>query len=613
MKSAGMRTSGFRALVLLAAFSLFGMTRALADGAVIAHFDLGQPIVETPQGMPPLFGGAMPESMKGLLERMKAAREDANVKAVVLEIENPSMGLAQLEEIYGALRQFKAVGKPVYLNVDGMETPVYALACAATHVSIVPTGDLWLTGILSESPYFRGMLDKLHIEPQMLQCGDYKSAFESFMLKEPSPESKEMLNWLLDGIYDRLVTMIAEGRNKSAEEVRKLIDNGPYTAEDALKAGLIDSVQHRQDFVRFLKSRYGENVDIQRDYGSDLVPDMPTDPFALLNTLMEMMNPIKRTSAKPKIAVVYVEGAIQTGEGEVSPFGGSSGAFSTTIRKGLDAAREDDSVKAVVLRVDSPGGSALASEIILDAVRRVQAAGKPVIVSMGNVAGSGGYYVACSGDAILAQESTITASIGVIGGKFVTTGGWDKLGINWSTNQRGAMAAMMSGSAPWSQQERDKLMGYMNYVYGIFKGHVMEFRGKKLSQPIDQLAGGRVFTGKQALERGLVDRIGGLEDALALAAEKSGLGDYETEVLPEPPSLFQLLMGQEGGKGYSRMSLSENPFGPDSPLGAIFEAAMKLDPARARAVVTGLARLELLNSEHVILMTPFDWAICSIR
>jgi len=454
-------------------------------------------------------------------------------------------------------------------------------------------------------------LDKLGCTPDFEKFEDFKTAVEPLMRTEPSPQSQEMMKWLIDGLYDGLVKLIADGRALPSEKVRGLIDEGPYSAEDALKAGLIDSVRHRQDFFADLSNRYGEDVEIVTDYAKDDSFAMPDDSiFAAFEFLMKLMNPTPKDYSQPSVAIVYVEGTIQTGEAERNPFAPNDGAYSTTIRRALDRAADDDTVKAVVLRVDSPGGSALASEIILDAARRV-AAEKPLIVSMGNVAGSGGYYVTCAADTVFADANTITASIGVLGGKIVTTEMWHKIGVNWHPIQRGRMAAMLSSAAKFSDEERAKLRQYMKDVYDIFKGHVVKAREGKLTKPIEQVAGGRVFTGAQALELGLVDKIGGLDDAVAHAAKRAGLGEYEIRVIPEPPNLFDLFAPEDddeylriGGHGAATSWLMKAP---------VFENALpilaKMDPLRCKVMVQALRRLELLHHEHVIIMMPQDLVI----
>ncbi|MEZ6082854.1 MAG: S49 family peptidase [Phycisphaerae bacterium] len=386
----------------------------------VAVFHLDGPLIERPMGDMGLAFGNQPETLKSLIERLHKAGEDDSIKAILMTVGAPGMGFGQLEELREAI---KTCGKPVYVHVDSLQTGMYTLASAAKHLSVTPTGDVWLLGFYTEGLYVRDMLEKIHVEPDIVHIGDYKSAGETLSRNGPSEAAEANMNWLLDGLYDGMVKNIAESRfNGDTEKVKKIIDNAPYTAEKALELGLIDSVQHRQDLVAELKKRYGSDLKFVRGFGKKSGPDIDfNNPFGIFQLLGELMSGEKE-SKDPSIAIVYVEGAISTGEDEVSPFGGSSGAKSTSIRKALDKAAEDDSVKAVVLRVDSPGGSALASEIIYDAAMRVKAAGKPLVVSMGNVAASGGYYVSCGADKIIADPMTITASIGVVGGKVVTTG-----------------------------------------------------------------------------------------------------------------------------------------------------------------------------------------------
>ena len=574
----------------------------------IAYFKLRGELTETPVNMPPLFEKHPPVSLKGLLERLKEARLDKNIVAVVVDLQKASLGLAQLEEMHTAMRQFAAVDKPVYIHADSLHNLTYAAATGGSHISVVPTGDIWLTGFYGERPYLRGTLDKIGWKPDIEHCGDYKNAGEMFTHTGPSEETKRMNKWLIDGLYNEFVKRVAEARGMTPEKVRELIDNGPYTAEEALKLGLIDSVQHRQDFVKDLKKRYGDEAEFVTDYGKEDDMAVPEDPFAMFSFLMKLFNPTPKEYTEPSVAIVYVEGAIVTGESEPSPFsGGSDGAYSTTIRRALDKAAEDDTVKAVVMRVDSPGGSALASEIILDASRRV-AAKKPLVVSMGNVAGSGGYYVTCAASTIFADPNTITASIGVLSGKMVTTGMWDKLGVNWHAEERGKHAGLMSSSEPFNPDERAAIRKYMNTIYDVFKGHVTKARAGKLTKPLDEIAGGRVFTGTQALELGLVDKLGGLEDSIKFAAQKAGLGEYDIRVIPEPPSIFDMFMEHDDedvvASTRTVAGLADLPLARE-----LMPVLLKADPMRVRAVLRQLRLLSTLQSETILMAMPGEMVI----
>jgi len=283
------------------------------------------------------------------------------------------------------------------------------------------------------------------------------------------------------------------------------------------------------------------------------------------------------------------------------------GAYSTPIAKALDEAAADDSIKAVVLRVDSPGGSAVASEIILNATRRV-AAKKPLVVSMGNVAGSGGYYVACGTKTIFADNATITGSIGVVSGKLATGRLWERVGINWTPIRRGANAGMLDSGDVFTDEQRNVLQGWMNEVYDVFKGHVTAIRGEKLAKPIDEMAGGRVFTGKQALELGLVDKLGTLDDALKFAAGEAKIEEYEIRILPQPKSFLEVLLAdlQDGESDSKTLSLgASSGTAAGLPwLDAVLPQLRALEPQRLRSVMLGLQQLQLLQHENVLTAMP---------
>jgi protease-4 len=267
----------------------------------------------------------------------------------------------------------------------------------------------------------------------------------------------------------------------------------------------------------------------------------------------------------------------------------------------LEKAAADDSIKAVVLRIDSPGGSATASEIILDATRRLKAK-KPFVVSMGDVAGSGGYYVACAADTIFADATTLTGSIGVVAGKLATTEMWKKIGITFKEYKRGQNAGILSTDDVFTESERARMRAFLDEVYGDFKKHVTAIRGSRLKKPLDDLAGGRVFTGKQALELGLVDRLGTMSDAVAFAADQAKVEGYDVRVVPEPRSFLELLMERSSGKdepGHVSVAVG---------YGSLFKLAapylQNLDPQRTAAVASVLSRLEILQKEGVVLTMP---------
>jgi protease IV len=574
----------------------------------IAVFRLAGDVTELPPDETFSFGAVTGTSLRDLIERMKKAEKDADVKAVVFLHEGGAIGAGQAEEVRAAMARLRAAGKEIYAHADSLSTREYVLLSGASRLSVVPTADMWITGLYGEAPYLRGLLDKISVKPEFLTCGSYKSAAEIFLRDGPSPEAEAMQNWLLDGQYATSLSLIAQGRRVPVDRVREWIDGGPYTAEKANVAGLIDAVEHRQDFEAMLKGKYGPDIVFDKKYGQKQQPTLDlSSPFAFFKLWGDMMGQgQKKTPSKPAVGIVYVEGAITLGGGSASLFA-EAGATSSKIRKALDEAARDDSIKAVVLRVNSPGGSAVASEIILDATRRVKAK-KPFVVSMGDVAGSGGYYVACASDIIFADEATITASIGVVGGKIATTEMWKKVGVTFKSYKRGRNAGLLASGDPFTREERERVQAWMDEVYGVFKSHVRAIRGSRLKKPLDELAGGRVFTGKQALDLGLVDKIGGLSDAIAYIAGQAKLTDYDVRVVPAPKNFLEQLFEDASGASDAApgIALRLRPMaaGPDSLIDLAMPFLRHLDPHRVAAVKDALGHLQLLQREGVLLMMP---------
>jgi protease-4 len=576
----------------------------------VAVFRLSGALMETPTdgGFP--FALEQTVALKNLVQRMKQAAEDKEVKAVVLTVSDFSIGFAQIEELRQAIAGLRSAGKDVYAHADSLSMPQYILLCGATQLSVVPTGDLWITGLQGESLHVRKLLDLIGAKPDFLTCGAYKSAAEMFMRDAPSKEADEMNNWLLDGIYDTSVRSIARSRGVTPEKVRQWIDNGPYSAKGAREAGLIDAVQQRQEFEASVKQRFDGNVKLDTKYGQKVQKSIDlSSPLGIFNFYAELLSGGKKpASHKDSVAIVYVEGPIVLGAPTPSPLdlGGGLVAASTPLRNALNKAAADDSIKAVVLRVNSPGGSATASEIILDATKRVKAK-KPLVVSMGDVAGSGGYYVACGADTIFADEGTITGSIGVVAGKLATKDTFDKVGITWKDYHRGANAGLLSSSNTFTAEERKKLQGWMDEIYGVFKDHVTAIRGSKLTKPLDELAGGRVYTGKQALELGLVDKIGTLEDAVKFAAKEAKIEKYELRVVPEPKNFIDLLLESSSGgedEGTISLAASASALPQSGPLAAALPYLRGLDAQRVNSVLRAFRQLQILEEEGVVLMTP---------
>jgi protease-4 len=582
-----------------------GAASTPAGKSVIAVFDFSRGISEQVDEGFSLT--PTPPTLREVVERMKKAAADPAVKAVVVLADNGGFGVAQLEEVRQAIQKVRAAGKDVYAHADSVMLGQYILLCGASRLSVSPTGDVWVTGLDASTPYLHGLLVKIGVQPDFLHCGAYKSASEIFMREGPSPEAEQMENWLLDSMFDTAIKLIASGRNVKSDVVRGWIDQGPYTAEKAKAAGMIDAVEVRADLEAMLKKKFGDDVVFERRYGAPKEPKLDfSNPFGLFASLASMMaGQNGEATGKNAVGVVYVNGMIVPGKADDSV--GSEVAASTDISKALDEAGRDDSIKAVVLRIDSPGGSATASEIILQATMRLKGK-KPFVVSMGNVAGSGGYYVACAADTIFADEATLTASIGVVGGKFATTEMWNNLGVTWKSYKRGANAGLLSTDAVFTDGERHRMQAWMDEIYGVFKGHVTTIRGSRLKKPIDDLAGGRVYTGEQALGLGLVDRIGTLQDAVDYIAKEAKLTDYDVRVVPKAKNFVEKLVEQSSGDDVDPEHLDSTMRvgqGGDCLLLKLAAPYLReVDPRRGKFIEAALAQLQLMQDEGVVLVVP---------
>ncbi|MCK4342943.1 MAG: signal peptide peptidase SppA [Phycisphaerae bacterium] len=605
-----MRTVGCWTMLALAGLLLWP-AQAQAEKTVL-RLRLDGPIMEAPSdaaGLLALLTEKETHTLHDWVTTIRSAAADREIDGLVLIIEFPEMSFAQVEELTQALKAFQAKGKPVYCYLDYAGNLSYALAAAADHITMAENSDLGIIGLHAEMMFLKGLLDKIGVEAELLHCGAYKSFIEPYTRTEPSPEAAENINWLLDGLYDRWVQMIADGRGLSTDEVKKLVDTAPLSAEQALKHKLVDEVSSFPAFKKMVYKEFGKDVNVLKRYedGEGIELDL-NNPFTLLPQLFELLEGGTQPK-EPGIGLIYIEGAIMVGPSDESPFGGKT-AGSTSLRAALEEARLDDDIRAVVVRVDSPGGSALASDIIWKAATRCGEE-KPLIVSMGGVAGSGGYYVAIPADTIFADPTTITGSIGVGGGKLV----WkelmeDKLGITTTEFSRGKHAGLMSFNRKWNESEREWITDYMNTVYEQFKGRVIESRGDRLKRELEDVAAGRVYTGEQALELGLVDQLGGLSDALDFAAKKAGLGqDYEIHITPKPSefaafiNFLQKMAGEDGSDEFE-IALSAR-LRSDPLLRSALPLARELAPQQLTELLRQLHNLMILHREHAACFMPF--------
>ena len=464
--------------------------------------------------------------LNDILANIKKAKTDENIKGIYIEIGMISAGFATREEIRNALLDFKESGKFITTYSEIYTQGSYYLASVADYICMYPEGGMELRGLNSTIPFFTNALKKMGIEPQVIRHGKFKSAVEPFMLTEMSDENREQIETYMGSIWEHFLKNVASDRELTRNRLNEMAENLEIqTAEDAVRLGLVDSLFYRDQF---------------QDHLANLMEQENYDDINFVS--LKKYNKVKNENArdkfkKEKVAVIYAQGEIQSGEGSETVIG------SERISKAIRKARKDEKVKAIVLRVNSPGGSALASDVIWREMKLANEE-KPVVVSMGDVAASGGYYIACASDKIYASPNTITGSIGVFGimpniEELMT----DKIGITFDNVKTNKFADLGSVNRPLTQEEYDIIQKGVVDVYNTFTSKVAE--GRDMSQEnVDDIGQGRVWSGTNAMDINLIDEYGGLEAAVAGAAELAELEDYRIYELPEQKDPFQELLEQ---------------------------------------------------------------------
>ena len=501
--------------------------------------------------------GELQISLADLIARLDKAAQDKDVGAVVLKLRSPHIGRGKVEELRSAILRVRKAGKKVIAQVDDATAVDYMIATACEEIVMPESGTLMVPGVRAEVTFYKRLFDKIGVKADMMQVGDFKGAAEPMTRDKMSPEFRKQYESLVDDMYDQLVTTIAIGRKLEAPRVRELIDIGLFTSTKAKELRLIDTVAYHDELVASLKKRLttdkGEKVEFADDYGKKKI-DTEFSGMVGMIKLFELMagsEPSKRSSSNKKVAIVHAEGAITSGESSSSIFGEQT-LGSDTIVKALRTARDDKTVVAIVLRVDSPGGSALASDLIW---RELQEIKKPVIASMGDVAASGGYYISMGCNKIFAEPGTITGSIGVVGGKMAMEGLYDKVGLTTDVISRGKNSGILSSSSPFTESERTAWTEMMREIYRQFTSKTAAARKLDIAK-VETLAGGRIWTGRQAQASGLVDEVGTLRDAIQAAKKAAGMKeDEKAEImnLPEPKGFFDQLFGGAGASAGTQM------------------------------------------------------------
>jgi len=477
---------------------------------LILELDLTEPLA---QGVPTDPVSALlsrrQARLKDVLTGLRKASRDERVEMLVTKVGTSRMGFARAQELRDAVLAFRSSGRPAIAWAEsfGEWSPglvPYYLATAFDEIWLQPSGDVTLGGLALGTPFLRGALDHLEVEPQVGQRYEYKNAADVLLRSAFSDAHREAMQRLATSVVDQVVDGIAGGRRLDPTQVRELVDQAPVAAEDALAAGLVDRVGYRDELYAEVRKRAGDSAKL-----------------IYVSRYAHPPVPAPRAVRKAHtVALIWGLGPITSGKSGRRPGGNRMG--SDTVTAALRAAARDKDVEAIVFRVDSQGGSAVASDAIWREVRQAREAGKPVVASMGDLAASGGYYVAMGADVVVAEPSTITGSIGVLAGKLVTDRLWNRLGVSYDSVAIGELARMFSTRTRYGPAEEAALTAWLDRVYEMFVSKVATSRGMSRDE-VHAVARGRVWTGADARDRRLIDVLGGLDRAAELAAERAGI------------------------------------------------------------------------------------------
>jgi protease-4 len=511
-----MTTLSFLLFMLSIGKLLSGSEQPLPDNIILTYtFKQGLPeIAGGPSLTQPLF--RQTATFHEVIDGLFAATKDSRVKAFVARLEDMNLAPAQIQELRSAIAKFRASGKQAYIYADdfgGMSQGMgdYYLAASFGQIWLQPVGAVSINGVAAEVPFLKDLMDKVGVEADFTHKGIYKSAPESLTETGMSAPHREMMTGLVFDLAGQMVTGMAADRKLTEDYVRQLVNYAPYTDADALKFRLVDKLGYYDEMLEQAKagSKEAKTVDLMR-YGSQMKGD---DEGSFISSYFHKDD--DGAQASPRVGLIF-------GSGDIVSYGGTHASLSggnmaaDKIVAAFHSAQKDKSIVAVVFRVDSPGGSPEAAETIRRAIVETQAKGKPVIVSMGGYAASGGYWISTPADKIVAQPATITGSIGVFGGKIVLQKLWEKIGVNWDSVGAGQNSRMWSSNVKFSPAEKARFEALMDNIYQAFIARVMEGR-KMTREQVLAVAEGHVWTGQQAKQRGLVDELGGLDKAVELA------------------------------------------------------------------------------------------------
>jgi protease IV len=564
-----------------------------SDVAAYAHIELKGSFPEGAQ-LPGLFGD-LTEGLSDAVARIDKAAADAKITGLILHLNDPSVGWSKMRALRQAIGRVQAKGKKVHAYMDGASNMDYLLASACDEIVMPEAGSLMTVGLRSEVSFYKNLFDKLGVKADTLRVGEYKSAAEPYSRTEMSPEFRREMEELLEDFYQQVLSTIAQSRKMPVEKVAAAIDTAPLTAPHALELGLIDRLGYEDELESGLvRQQPGKSIKVTRKYGKKKV-DTDFSGLAGMMKMMEMLMGVeqpKKKSLASKIAIIHAQGMIMPGKSQSDPLTGQSTMGSDTMIKAIRTAREDTTVKALVLRIDSPGGSALASDLIWHELERVE---QPFVVSMGDVAGSGGYYIAMGADRIFADPGTITGSIGVVGMKFALDGLFQKIGVTTDVVRRGKNSGVLSFTHPFTESERQSMQKMLDTIYVQFTTKAAKGRKMEVAA-LEKLARGRIYSGSAALKIGLVDELGSLDNAIAWARQAAGVkpeDKLEQLILPKPTSPLEALFGPIDPNADARLSGAQ-----------VFAALREISPELAQHW-GALRQLVPLAREPALTLMPF--------
>jgi protease-4 len=534
--------NGSRALRRLGASSVLP-----AESGHWLHFELGDALPESSGGFGP---GRRPHlGLMDWLRTLARGGDDPRVAGCTIELRGTALSFAQALSLRRGIEAFRACGKPVAVWAESLTAAQYLALSAADRIWLAPGGNLFLVGLRTERFFLRDLLERLDIKPEVVHIGEFKSAGDMLTRAGMSEREREQIEAWQSDLFDELVDGIAQGRGLAPERVRALIDEGPFPVAAAQEAGLVDGALHADEVERALEPL--APLPPPGLGGARRVVPVDAVAYWALEVADPGWQPLDHDL--PTLAYVLATGGVHRGAG-------ARGIASQTMGKLLDELREEPGVRGVALRIDSPGGDALASDLLYRSVERLRRE-KPVVVSMGDVAASGGYYMAAAADAVYAETGTITGSIGVVGGKLNIGGLYERMGVAKEAIQKGARAGLLSEARGFTPDERAAVRREMEAIYGTFLDRVAA--GRQISRKgLEKLAQGRIWSGRRAQSLGLVDFVGGPLDALEDLRRRAGLGEAESFILTTLPRALRIpeLVASLLGRSASRTGTSRGPW-----------------------------------------------------